>query len=134
MITAFGKFTRKLRVDNNELMKDMAAKLEVTTSYLSAVENGKRKIPVNWGNQIASQYELTEQQATELMKLFVIDTLSVREKEALRAATSVLYLNDSTDYINGLWDVVRALVGDNVVENEGFNLREIAVMLGAFGD
>lgn len=115
-------------------MKDMASKLEVTTSYLSAVENGKRKIPVNWGNQIASQYELTEQQATELMKLFVIDTLSVREKEALRAATSVLYLNDSTDYINGLWDVVRALVGDNVAENEGFNLREIAVMLGAFGD
>ena len=39
MLTNFGKALRKLRIDNNELLKDMALKLEVTVSYLSAVEN-----------------------------------------------------------------------------------------------
>ena len=44
MLTNFGKALRKLRIDNNELLKDMALKLEVTVSYLSAVENGKRDV------------------------------------------------------------------------------------------
>ena len=43
MITAFGKFLRILRMDNGEILKTMAEKLEVTSSFLSAVENGKKK-------------------------------------------------------------------------------------------
>ena len=42
MITPFGKYLRKLRIDHDEKLKDMAAKLGVTGSYLSAVEIGKR--------------------------------------------------------------------------------------------
>ena len=47
-LTEFGKFSRKLRIDNGELLKDMAIKLNVTVSYLSAVEIGKRNIPEKW--------------------------------------------------------------------------------------
>ena len=42
MLTALGRFLRKIRIDRNELLKDMADKLEVSASFLSAVENGKR--------------------------------------------------------------------------------------------
>ena len=35
MITAFGKFLRILRMDNGEILKTMAEKLEVTSSFLS---------------------------------------------------------------------------------------------------
>ena len=42
MLTSLGKFLRKLRIDNNELLKDMAQKLNVSVSFLSAVENGKK--------------------------------------------------------------------------------------------
>ena len=45
MITNFGKFLRKLRIDNNEFLKDMAARLGVTVAYLSAIEHGKRDVP-----------------------------------------------------------------------------------------
>ena len=38
MLTSFGKTLRKLRIDNEELLKDMALKLGVTLAYLSAVE------------------------------------------------------------------------------------------------
>lgn len=66
MLTAFGKFSRKLRIDNGELLKDMADKLEVTSSYLSAIENGKRNVPRNWVNIISELYSLDEEQIEEL--------------------------------------------------------------------
>ena len=42
-ISEFAIFCRKLRLDNNQILKDMADVLGVSSSYLSAVENGKRK-------------------------------------------------------------------------------------------
>lgn len=131
MVTEFGKFCRKLRIDNNEIMKDMAKKLGVTVSHLSAVEIGKRKIPFTWAEEISKHYELTALQVTELTILIVLNSLSPREKEALSHAAVVLYLNDRSDYLNGLWNVVRTLIGENIVENEGFNIRDLAQLLGA---
>jgi transcriptional regulator with XRE-family HTH domain len=58
MLTEFGKNLRKIRIDKGELVKDMADKLEVTPSYLSAVENGKRNIPEQWTDKLASFYSL----------------------------------------------------------------------------
>lgn len=61
MLTDFGRFLRKLRIDSGELIKDMAAKLNVTASYLSAVETGKRNIPDTWVHEIANQYGLDQE-------------------------------------------------------------------------
>ena len=38
-----GKFLRKLRIDHDEYLKDMAQKLNISISYLSAIENGVKK-------------------------------------------------------------------------------------------
>ena len=67
MLTAFGKFCRKLRIERDEILKNMADKLEVTPSYLSAVEIGKRKIPETWGKLITNIYDLTPAQQQELL-------------------------------------------------------------------
>ena len=48
MLSEFGKFCRKLRMEKNELLIDMAQKLEVKSSFLSAVEVGKKSIPEKW--------------------------------------------------------------------------------------
>lgn len=58
MLSPFGKFTRKLRIDSGQLLKDMADVLGVTTSYLSAAEVGKRTPPQEWENIIAENYDL----------------------------------------------------------------------------
>jgi transcriptional regulator with XRE-family HTH domain len=58
MLTEFGRYLRKLRIDHGELIKDMAEKLGVTASYVSAVETGKRNIPANWVDTIAELYNL----------------------------------------------------------------------------
>ena len=52
MLTEFGKFLRKIRIDRQELLRDMAGTLGVSVAYLSAVENGKRNVPVSWINKI----------------------------------------------------------------------------------
>lgn len=62
MLTSIGRFLRKLRIDEGEILKDMAEKLEVTVSFLSAVENGKKHMPAAWNNRICDLYQLTEEQ------------------------------------------------------------------------
>ena len=69
MLTQFGKELRHIRLDRDEKLKDMAEKLGVTVSYLSAVENGKRNIPDNWIEMIASEYCLDEEYVEKIEKL-----------------------------------------------------------------
>ncbi|MCI9059034.1 MAG: helix-turn-helix transcriptional regulator [Lachnospiraceae bacterium] len=59
MLTDFGKACRKLRIDNDELLLDMANYLGVSAAFLSKVENGKAKPPVEWKEKIASHYDIT---------------------------------------------------------------------------
>lgn len=66
MLTEFGKILRKLRIDNQELLRDMAEKLSVSSAYLSAVETGKRKIPSDWPSIIEREYSLSQPEAFEL--------------------------------------------------------------------
>lgn len=69
MITEFGKALRKLRIDKDELLKDMASKLDVTISYLSAVENGRREVPQNWVDDITILYGLNAKERDKLENL-----------------------------------------------------------------
>lgn len=62
MVTEFGKFLRKIRIDCGEILKDMAEKLNVSAAYLSAVEMGKRNIPEHWVNKIAEFYNLSDEE------------------------------------------------------------------------
>ena len=88
MITNFGKELRKLRIDNDELLKDMADKLGVTISYLSAVEHGKREVPDDWVNTISKLYQLSDAEKDNLEDLAYmsknkvsIDLLEVNDKK-----------------------------------------------------
>ncbi len=66
MLTAFGKFCRKLRIDHGELLKEMAGKLGVTSAFLSAVELGKRNVPLNWVQLLEEGYALNDKSKEEL--------------------------------------------------------------------
>lgn len=67
MLTQLGIFLRKLRLDSGEIMKEMAAKLDVSSSFLSAVENGKKKMPDSWYRAIVNLYNLDKEKQDELM-------------------------------------------------------------------
>ncbi len=69
MTTDFGKICRKIRIDNNEVLKDMAQKLGVTTAYLSAVETGKRNVPEEWLDIIKREDKLSMEEYQELLDI-----------------------------------------------------------------
>ena len=66
MITEFGKALRKLRIDRGETLKIMADNLEMTSSYLSAIECGKRNIPTDLIERLTSIYKLDVNEQQEL--------------------------------------------------------------------
>jgi len=68
MLTEFGKMCRKIRIDNNELLADMAEKVGVSASFLSAIENGKKNIPDSLQTNLVDVYSLDESTALALKK------------------------------------------------------------------
>ena len=105
MLTAFGKFCRKLRIEHEENLKDMAEKLGVTAAYLSAVEVGKRNIPAEWFNAISNIYELSANEQQDLQEAIDssvkqikidLDNYSERQKQtAAMFARKLSTLNDN---------------------------------------
>ena len=77
-MTEIGKFLKKLRVDNGEVLLTMAQKIGVTPSFLSAVELGKKKMPYEWNLKIRSAYKLSSAQEDELD-----EAISISEKAVI---------------------------------------------------
>lgn len=86
MLTSIGKFLRKLRIDNGEILKDMADALGVSSAFLSAVENGKKKMPESWIEKLKAIYSFTSEQTEELQKA-IIDTNDMVEIHLQNAST-----------------------------------------------
>lgn len=68
-MTEIAKFLRKLRIDNEQSLGDMAEKLGLSAAYLSAIENDKRKIPEDMKDNLFKAYCLTEEQKLEFARL-----------------------------------------------------------------
>lgn len=60
MLTEFGKVMRIIRINSNESMRDMAAKIGMSAAYLSAIETGKRNVPPNMEEILFSRYDFSE--------------------------------------------------------------------------
>jgi transcriptional regulator with XRE-family HTH domain len=51
---------RIIRINSGDSAKDMARKLNMSASYLSAIETGKRNIPADMEELLDSAYDLSE--------------------------------------------------------------------------
>lgn len=78
MKTAIGDCLRRLRIENGEVLKDMAGKLGVTAAFLSAVENGKKKLPERWYQELMDLYLLTGEQIEEIRDAAMESGQSIR--------------------------------------------------------
>ena len=112
-LTEFGKFSRKLRIDNGELLKDMAIKLNTTPAFLSMVETGRRSIPKKWEEEIVRAYHLNLQEREEL-------------KEAIIYSKKVFKINVE-NFEKEEKDLILMLARkvDNMDEKEKNNLKQI---------
>ena len=92
MLTKYGKEVRKLRIDEGIRTKEMADALDVTPSYLSAMETGKKPLTDNFVNK-AIQFFASKnidashlKQAAELSKDKITKHVEKNEDRALVAA------------------------------------------------
>lgn len=82
--TELRKFNIKLRNKNGESLRDMATKLGVTASYLSAVEHGKKRVTDKLEEDICRVYNLSQEQREEF-------------KASIIKSSATLNLNNLTD-------------------------------------
>ena len=57
MLTPLGRQIRRLRIDKRVRLKDMADSFRVKSSFLSAVENGRKPLPDGWVKKIADYFD-----------------------------------------------------------------------------
>lgn len=79
MLTELGKELRKIRINRDEILKDMASKLGITPAYLSAIENGKRTPTKKFMDTLFSIYKISEEEQKNLTQIFhsTIDNVSI---------------------------------------------------------
>ncbi len=79
MLTDLGKELRKIRISNDEYLKDMASKLGITSAYLSAIENGKREPTKRFIDTLFSVYNISLNEQKDLIQAFhsTIDNISI---------------------------------------------------------
>lgn len=77
MTTQIGKYMRALRLRHSEILKDMAANLGVSSAFLSAVENGKKKFPEGWYEKFQCLYELSAEEMNSLRQAVLESSDSV---------------------------------------------------------
>ncbi len=66
MRTSLGILLAQIRLSNGETLREMAKKIGVSSAFLSAVENGKKKMPEAWKEKLQVLYSLTSRQIVEL--------------------------------------------------------------------
>lgn len=65
-ISEYGMFLKSLRINQREMLKNMAEKLGMNSSYLSAIESGDRDIPAGLTDKICETYNLSEDDKEKL--------------------------------------------------------------------
>ena len=92
-MTPFGERLRTLREERGILLKDMAADLGVSATYLSALEHGRRSKP-NWSfvQRVIHYFNILWDEADELQRLadlsnprIVVETAGLSQKATLLA-------------------------------------------------
>lgn len=66
MVSKFGLCIRKIREKENDSLRQMAIKLGISAAFLSAMEVGRKQIPLEYIDRIKSIYELTDLEIIEL--------------------------------------------------------------------
>lgn len=66
--TEMGKELRKIRIDRDERLLNMAQKLGVSSSFISAIEVGRKTAPVGFEQLIIEKYRLTGEEKQRLLR------------------------------------------------------------------
>ena len=115
MVTQLGKALRAIRLERGEVLKDMAQRLSISTAYLSAIENGKRRASEEMIEKIKELYSLDEQEQRKLEEAWIqsIDevTINLQNSSGLHRDLGVVFARRfdglSTEEIEKVMQILR---------------------------
>ena len=103
MLTEFGKLLRIIRINSGDTSMDMAKKLGFSPSYLSAIESGKRNVPIDMERLLSRSYPLSQ---IDLEKL----------RTAMFSSGGAVKIN-LTDFAEKKQKVIMAIAQDDISDN-----------------
>ena len=103
MLTEFGKLLRIIRINSGDTSRDMAKKLGFSPSYLSAIESGKRSVPIDMERLLSRSYPLSQ---IDLEKL----------RTAMFSSGGAVKIN-LTDFAEKKQKVIMAIAQDDISDN-----------------
>lgn len=129
-MTQVAKFLSKLRIDNDQRLGEMAAKLDVSPATLSSIQNGSRSVTQKFKENLYHAYSLTEEQKGEfenavqqLKGEVVISLKDVRSKHCMRkyVDTAVMFAHDLSkldgEQLSQMQELLKSFM--NTVEAQG---------------
>ena len=112
--TRFGKIIRKLMIERDETLKDLAELLDVSTAFVSSVLTGKKPVPKQWLEVLSKYYCLSEADVIKLndaydetksiIKIDVSDCETDKKRLALQFQRRFTGL--SLEEMNSLFDIL----------------------------
>jgi len=111
-LTPFGVELRKLRLDKDMRLLDLAAKLDQSTAFVSAIETGRKQIPDGYVRKIAQAMELSADEirrlrgaAEKTRKEVRVDNLRGEQRELVAA-----FARQLDDVPNDLLEALKKIV------------------------
>ncbi len=112
MVTEFGKLLRIIRINTGDSARTMAEKFDMSPSYLSTIENGKRNIPPEMEELVIRAYDLSEHDKEKLRKTIIETTAQLKvdltemEEKKKKVIFSLTKGNIDEETLNQLCEII----------------------------
>lgn len=112
--TKFGKIVRKLMIDNDNTLGDVAMMMGVSSAFVSSVLTGKKNIPESWYNTICHYYSLDDKSKEELYNAYCEERNSIRidvenmplESKKLAIQFQRSFPTLSEEKLHEIWEII----------------------------
>ena len=107
-------FLTSFRNEIGESLRTMAAKLDISATYLSAIENNKRNIPNDFLEKFMSVYDIDEDTKKQLEKAILLSSSNLK----------VDVTNDSVTKKELLYSIANSEIDETTLERLSAILKE----------
>lgn len=114
MATRLGDAMRELRTENGERLLDMAAKLNVSSAFLSAVEHGRKVPPSNLVEKLQDQYEISNVLLRRIHKEVnaASSGVTIRSSRKLARDTAAVFARKVNRLTDAKLDAIRSIIDE----------------------
>ena len=117
MKSRLAKFLRILRIQHDETLKEMAENLQMSTPYLSAIENRKREIPQYFWEKVIYKDKMSKKEIEKLKISIDLSTsykiIDMKNLDDERKLLSIRYARKIQELSDEDFQKIKAILGED---------------------